>query len=71
MPKVPEYNLPKFNPPPQTQNERVDSLYWRYKKSTPPKDTYKPKKRTKLKDKQLISEHISHLRHIRSIRDET
>ena len=71
MTKVPEYNLPKFGYVPATKQEQTNSLYWRYKKTTPPKDVYKQnKKKTKLIDKSLIAETIDHQAHIRSIKHE-
>lgn len=69
MTKVPEYNLPKFKPVAYTAQEQVDARYWRYKKQTPPKDTYKPKK-TKLIDKHLIGEQIANRNHLRNIKNE-
>lgn len=68
MPKVPEYNLPRFDKVPYTPQEKIDSRYWRYKKKTPPKDVYKP--RTKITDKRLINEDVARIRHIQSIKRE-
>lgn len=79
MTKVPDRELSKgelFNQHHKSKpvlllngQEKQESRYWRYKKNKPPKDVYKPK-RTKIKDKRLISEQVAHQNHIRSIRNE-
>ena len=54
-----------------TPQEILDKRYWRYKKKTPPKDTFKPKrKKAKVIDKRLFNEQYDHLQHIKSIRSE-
>lgn len=69
MTKVPEYNLPKFGTPPQSKQEKTNSLYWRYKKGINPKPVHKAS-RVKLIDKHLISDDITRLNHIRDISKE-
>jgi hypothetical protein len=67
MAKVPEYNLPKFEPiryKDLSSQEKKDNLYWRHKKNK-----VQTKKKAKLPT-VYRQDYARYMSHLRAIRDE-
>lgn len=72
MPKVPEYNLPKFGKWIPDKSEVHNMRYWKAKKAKvkPVTRSGKKPKKAKLIDKSLYQEDYDHRQHLRDINRE-